>query len=516
MAAQSQVQISGTVQDSRTKAPLSGAKVKLLSLNINTVSDADGKFTLSGTSLLNERAGRSGRAPVVGSNSLLFSHEIDGAADVRIFDCSGKLQTVLFSGVLTKGYWHITPPRLAPGMYLCTFDSPIAHDAVRFLVTSQHTGTSSGTMRNITAASQAAPAGASKQKAAIAAPVDSIVVEKSGYRASRIPVATYVESALTILLEDTTTTVASDDATIIPDPSWTCFMPGGIPPPKLGEAAFTITLQYSAIRNVGLTKFGTRRQFDISGGSVSGSKITATVLTGGLDYELILSNGSTELEQINILRAGSTPILMRNAGVAPAGAKTVRVVLDFEAPNSSSYTWLNTGKFAANRIVDSVAKTIKLEVFDISKVTLPATRVTIKDPAGVEHQTWECLKQSGSAGTTVFTENCLLGSSINIGATKGGSRNIIPITGGTTTGKVAGKILAGGADFQLGGIDARYTLAPNDGEFIIVRNCGSGTLYPVFEARVAGPYAYLNENKYISSAPGPGSGGVSITFSEKK
>ncbi len=83
-------------------------------------------------------------------------------------------------------------------------------------------------------------------------------------------------------------------------------------------------------------------------------------------------------------------------------------------------------------------------------------------------------------------------------------------------------ILNGGADYQLAGpsgttLDARYTLAPSDGAFIIVRNCGpmSG-LVPVFEAATDGPYAFLTTGKFLSSSPGGGSGGVSITFYERK
>jgi hypothetical protein len=115
-----------------------------------------------------------------------------------------------------------------------------------------------------------------------------------------------------------------------------------------------------------------------------------------------------------------------------------------------------------------------------------------------------------------------LGSTIGVNGGKRGSRNIIPITGGTTSGKVVGSILSGGADYQLAGsagttLDARYTLAPGDGEFIIVRNCGpANALVPVFETRAAGPYAFLNEGKFLSSSPSVGSGGVSITFSERK
>jgi hypothetical protein len=513
-AASGQVDISGNVQESKNKTPVAGANIKVLGLNLTAITDAEGKFTITGTSVLHPEIGAHGRVPVVDEYTLVFPQETDGEVLIRIVDCRGRLQTVLHSGFLANGLWRVHPPRQLPGMYLCVFDAPDQQYAVRFLVSTNGSGRNAGSMElleegtdhgNITAA----------RCAAVPDPVDTLLVEKNGFRSARLPLTGYQTSSISILLEDTTT-VDLNDVTIVPDPSWTCFMKDGIPPPEKGKEVFTVKLNYAAIHDVGLTKFGYRRQFDISGGSVKGDKIDATVSGGGLDYELKLSNGSYEIEQINILRAGSTPILMRNAGVAPAGAEAARVVLDFEAPNSSSYTWLHDGPFAANRMVDSTAKTITLVVYDISGVQLTDAKVRITDPEGVENQTWDCVKMSGSQGTQVFTENVSLGGSVSIGQTKRGSRNIIPITGGTTTGKVVGNILDGGADYQLGGLDARYTLAPNDGEFIIVRNCGSGTLYPVFEARVAGPYNYLNENKYVSSSPGPGTGGVSITFYEQK
>jgi hypothetical protein len=135
----------------------------------------------------------------------------------------------------------------------------------------------------------------------------------------------------------------------------------------------------------------------------------------------------------------------------------------------------------------------------------------------VVHPSWNCATLTGNDGASVFTENVSLGSSITIGASKRGSRNIVPITGGTTTGRVVGKILDGGGDYQLTGLDARYTLATNDGEFIVVRNCGpANSLVPVFEARAAGPYAFLNQVQYFSSAPGAAGSGVSITFYQKQ
>src|SRR5690606_41024653 len=64
-------------------------------------------------------------------------------------------------------------------------------------------------------------------------------------------------------------------------------------------------------------------------------------------------------------------------------------------------------------------------------------------------------------------------------------------------------------------IDARCLWQAADGEIIIVRNGGTfGSLVPTFEARVDGPYAYLNEGLYLSSNPAVGQGGVALTFYE--
>ena len=111
------------------------------------------------------------------------------------------------------------------------------------------------------------------------------------------------------------------------------------------------------------------------------------------------------------------------------------------------------------------------------------------------------------------------GASTSVGASKRGNRNIIPITGGTLSGKIAVKVLFGGADYQIFStaptIDARYLWQTDDGEVIVVRNTGSfGGLVPTFEAKIDGKYAWLNDGKYLSSNPGMGAGGVSLTFYE--
>lgn len=501
--AQEATGVSGTVRSKRTSSPLSGATVQLRVLGQSATTDAEGGFALQGATGVR-------RAPTgpADPGSVSFRQLADGPATIRVLDPQGVQRALLHSGPLATGTWNFRLPPLPAGIYTCSFETPSRRETIRFLATSDTRGAPSG----ISLAAAGTTAGARSQAGTA---IDTLVVTKSGFKASRLPLDSYRQSGLDIQLDDSSAT-DTDLSTIVPDASWPCLMPDGIPPPTSGTPVFKISLKIGAIHDVGLTRFGQRRQYDLVGGTMTGDKINATAVTGGLDYDLTLSNGSKEIEQIVIFKAGSTPILMRNPGVAPIGAKNARMVLDFEAPNSSSYTWLHTGKYVATRIVDTVAKTIQMDVYDVGKAAATTAKVQIKDPAGDENQSWACVSQTGGQGATVLTENVTLGSSISIGATKGGSRNIIPITGGTTSGKVVGKILDGGADYQMGGLDARYTLAPNDGEFIIVRNCGPGTLYPVFEARVAGPYNFLNQNKYVSSSPNVGAGGVSITFYEKK
>lgn len=314
---------------------------------------------------------------------------------------------------------------------------------------------------------------------------------------------------------------SSNEVTIVPDPSWTCGMPEGIPSPTSGKLVFSAALSVSAVHDVGNTQYGKRRQLDVSGGTITGDKLKGQVSSGGLDYELTLSTGTVELEEVLVYKTDdNTSIFVRNCGVGLTADQPVRIVPDIEAPKSSAYSWLNTAKLVGRRVISG--DRIMLDIYDVSNAAASNSKVSLKDPPGVPNTSWDCASGSGTQGSSVFSENVTLGSSFGVNNAKRGSRNIIPITGGTTTGKVAGTILNGGADYQLAGssgttLDARYTLAPSNGGFIIVRNCGAiSSLVPAFEAATDGPYAFLNEGKFLSSAPGSGAGGVGITFYERK
>jgi hypothetical protein len=199
--------------------------------------------------------------------------------------------------------------------------------------------------------------------------------------------------------------------------------------------------------------------------------------------------------------------------------------MDFEAPNDSPHAWLSSSKLVARRELDVAAKTLRLRVYDVSAVDVTAgaaeDRIAIAKPAGIAAQPWGYrTKDAGEQqGEILITENVTLGASQRVGESKRGLRNIIPITGGTVRGRISGKVLMGGADYQIltppASIDAHYLWETGDGELIIVRNGGGfGALVPTFEARVDGPYAYLNAGRYLSSNPGRGEGGVALTFYE--
>jgi hypothetical protein len=343
---------------------------------------------------------------------------------------------------------------------------------------------------------------------------------------------------------------AADSANkaLIPHAAWNCQMADGIPFPEAGKLVFEIDMKIDQAYDVGTTPFGKRDAYVIQAGTVKGEKIDAAVMSGGLDFQLTLANGVIEIEQILVWRTSDNRyVYMRQAGVG-ASARDVRVVMDMEAPNGSAAEWVNTGKYVATRVLNPAARTLKMSVYDVGGVTIEADKsVKIAKPAGVPQQPWDYRIAAATErqGEILATENVTLGGGQSVGASKRGSRNILPITGGTLTGGlIPGKVLPGGADYQnlsqAPTIDARYLWQTTEGDIIIVRNAGGmgggrggargrggppadgpagargagggGGLVPYFEVRTDSKYAWLNSGKYLSSPPGVGVGGVSLTF----
>jgi hypothetical protein len=145
--------------------------------------------------------------------------------------------------------------------------------------------------------------------------------------------------------------------------------------------------------------------------------------------------------------------------------------------------------------------------------------------------------QSAPTLEFVFEENVTLAKGIPVGMTGLGTRNIIPITGGTFEGpNVKGTIMPGGWDWQLGRADgctqikADYMIRTDDGAVINVVNQGvicppkdgkpaaPVRTLPVFEPPL-GKYEWLGQHAFIGTlVPSSGNAGpaVKILFYQVK
>jgi hypothetical protein len=311
-------------------------------------------------------------------------------------------------------------------------------------------------------------------------------------------------------------------AVIVPHESWPCGLPDGIPIPESGTLVFQAEMTLDRVADLGSTQYGRRQVAVVREGTLAGARVAGSVMTGALDFELTLDNGVIEIEQILVLRISDGRfVYVRGAGTGP-DAGDVRLVMDFEAPNASDAAWLNSGTYVGRRLLSAASRTMTLRVYDVSGVKPlkdAASVVRITKPAGVPPQPWDYRKAgpSETRGSRLITETVALSPSQSVGASKRGLRNIIPITGGELTGRITGKVLPGGADYQNltppATIDARYLWQTADGEIIIVRNGGAfGSLVPTFEVRVDSPYAWLNTGAFLSSNPEMRPGGVGLTF----
>lgn len=115
--------------------------------------------------------------------------------------------------------------------------------------------------------------------------------------------------------------------------------------------------------------------------------------------------------------------------------------------------------------------------------------------------------------THVFDIRAEIGAAINGSQNPHGVRVTIPITGGEVTGMVNGKVLPGGADYQLVNPDQKrselkaiYTIMTNDSVAIHVCNEGINRFAtddsyfmtsPRFECDIHSPYNWLNNRIFI-------------------
>lgn len=136
----------------------------------------------------------------------------------------------------------------------------------------------------------------------------------------------------------------------------------------------------------------------------------------------------------------------------------------------------------------------------------------------------DAAAQTPAAGIEVpklelaFTAFVQIGPVQQIGPVPGGTARVIPITGGVVEGKIKGKVIAGGADWQLTRPDgvtelkAHYGLQTDDGAVIQVNNhClitardGGRLIRSVVNLQApTGAYDWLNKHVFVGTLNAPG------------
>lgn len=106
---------------------------------------------------------------------------------------------------------------------------------------------------------------------------------------------------------------------------------------------------------------------------------------------------------------------------------------------------------------------------------------------------------------------------LEVGNGLDGVLRVIPIVSGSFRGKLSGKVVSGGADWntakseQFSHVFAKYLLQTDDGEYIAVENEGildnfhTETVIktvPKFTVNQAGRYGWLNYGVYVGSLEG--------------
>jgi len=115
----------------------------------------------------------------------------------------------------------------------------------------------------------------------------------------------------------------------------------------------------------------------------------------------------------------------------------------------------------------------------------------------------------------MFVIDAELDEMLRFGATPYGERRVIGIAGGSVSGRLTGRILPGGADWQIirsdgaADIEARYTIESSDGGLVLVSSTGLRHGPPEVMARLVrgeqvdpALYYFRTVMRFETAAPG--------------
>ena len=145
------------------------------------------------------------------------------------------------------------------------------------------------------------------------------------------------------------------------------------------QALFRAEITLAPPQELGETPHGRRRIIPISGGRVSGERVSGRVLPGGADWQVVRADGVAELDaRYTIETADGALIYVANRGVRHGPAEVIRRLAAGEPVDPALYymrttPWFETGdaRYAwLNRIVCVAtgarrAAAVELDVYEL-------------------------------------------------------------------------------------------------------------------------------------------------------
>lgn len=117
------------------------------------------------------------------------------------------------------------------------------------------------------------------------------------------------------------------------------------PAPTLVHA-FTVRATLDPAVELGPVDGGRRRFIPVTGGTVDGPALSGTVLPGGGDWQIILSDGLTSIEARYFIKTGDgTVIEVTNPGVRTATQDVIEKLAKGEAVDPKDYYFRTTPRF---------------------------------------------------------------------------------------------------------------------------------------------------------------------------
>jgi hypothetical protein len=116
-------------------------------------------------------------------------------------------------------------------------------------------------------------------------------------------------------------------------------------PPRL-EFAFEAAVELAPVQDLGLTPAGHRRIINITGGTVTGPRLTGRILPGGADWQVLRPDGTADLHaRYTIEAADGALIYVQNVGYRHATGEVLARLMAGEIVPAEEYYFMATPRF---------------------------------------------------------------------------------------------------------------------------------------------------------------------------